>query len=456
MVFGHVLANKWIFALYVLGLGAMLAGAAEPATPLPRYRLQLGQELVYRVKDEFKYQNGSLLTDVSWNVWVVRANPDGSWRLVLRRAASLTQAPGRRSTQQDVRFAYCDLFPDGRILENESCGFQMKPQEILPRLPHDATEAGKGWIARNEGMDVVTRYRLLDKPLVADRCAIEAIDESGMDMIYGLANRAVITFDKKRGLPEKTELTRKQTSGFNGQGQGTATLEEVKTHDGSWCREFAAETNRYFAAYAKYQQATLARKTVAETKTALEQGEARLRAVREEFQQTELQEQIDELLAQHARMSKHYVQEAENRAAVLDKPAADWSTTDLAGKPVALKDCRGKVVILDFWYRGCGWCIRSMPQMKQVAAHFKGQPVVVFGMNTDRKLSDATFVVDKMGLNYSNLKATGLPEKYKVRGFPTLLIIDQEGIVRDVHVGYSPTLKKEVIESVTKLLKPKS
>lgn len=108
-----------------------------------------------------------------------------------------------------------------------------------------------------------------------------------------------------------------------------------------------------------------------------------------------------------------------------------------------------------FWYRGCGWCIRAMPPLKEVAAHFEVKPVVVFEMNADRKEEDATFVVEKMKFNYANLKATGLPEKYKVRGFPTLIMLDQEGLIRDVHVGYSPTLKESVIESVEQLLKAK-
>ncbi len=45
-----------------------------------------------------------------------------------------------------------------------------------------------------------------------------------------------------------------------------------------------------------------------------------------------------------------------------------------------------------------------------------------------------------MGLNYATLKAAGLAEKYKVQGYPTLIVIDQEGTVRDVYVGYSPAL----------------
>src|SRR5204863_5713937 len=112
---------------------------------------------------------------------------------------------------------------------------------------------------------------------------------------------------------------------------------------------------------------------------------------------------------------------------------------------------RGKVVVLDFWYRGCGWCVRAMPQTKQIAAHFKDQPVAVFGMNTDRNEEDAKFVVEKMGLNYTNLKAEGLPEKYKVQGFPTLISIDQQGGVGDIHVGYSRPLREEASEAGEKL-----
>ena len=60
-----------------------------------------------------------------------------------------------------------------------------------------------------------------------------------------------------------------------------------------------------------------------------------------------------------------------------------------------------------------------------------------------------------MGLNYTNLKAEGLPEKYKVQGFPTLIIIDQQGVVRDIHVGFTPQVREEVVEAVEKLLNTK-
>jgi thiol-disulfide isomerase/thioredoxin len=108
---------------------------------------------------------------------------------------------------------------------------------------------------------------------------------------------------------------------------------------------------------------------------------------------------------------------------------------------------------MDFWYRGCGWCMYAMPQVKELARDFKDKPVAILGMNTDRDLADARFVVKELALNYPQLQATGLPEKFAVQGFPTLIIIDQQGTVRDIHVGYSPNLRETVSKKIESLLK---
>src|SRR5262249_25029221 len=128
---------------------------------------------------------------------------------------------------------------------------------------------------------------------------------------------------------------------------------------------------------------------------------------------------------------------------------------DLDGKHHSLDTYRGKVVVLDFWYRGCGWCIRAMPQVQQLSEDFKKEPVVVLGMNTDAEEKDARFVAEKMNIAYPVLRANGLQEKYKVEGFPTLIIIDQQGIVHDVHVGSSATLRKDVGNVIKDLLSKK-
>ena len=42
-----------------------------------------------------------------------------------------------------------------------------------------------------------------------------------------------------------------------------------------------------------------------------------------------------------------------------------------------------------------------------------------------------------------------------MQGFPTLILIDPEGKVRDVHVGYSPTLRADVAKAIEGLLPAK-
>src|SRR5690349_10548553 len=69
-------------------VGASVAASAEP---LPRYRLQVGQELAYRGSDEFKYERGRFVTRETWKIWVVRENPDQSWRLLIRYGSVFSQ-----------------------------------------------------------------------------------------------------------------------------------------------------------------------------------------------------------------------------------------------------------------------------------------------------------------------------------------------------------------------------
>jgi peroxiredoxin len=352
--------------------------------------------------------------------------------------------------------AYCDLFPDGRIVANDSFGYRLDPSSIFPKLPKDTEEAKKGWQESDPNQGTRTEFKAGDKSSDGNDWTFDGVRHSPMDRIYLSTSRARYVFDARRGIVKRIESESTQGYGFNGKGTGTEELTSVEEQDAGRVKTLSEESDRYFEANRAYQD--LLTKANAEpqgVEALLSQAESRLKETREKLTIPVLREQIDHQIKSHSQMASYYAEEAKNKAEVLGKDAADWETKDLEGNTHSLKGYRGKVVILDFWYRGCGWCIRAMPQIKELAADFKGEPVVVFGMNTDRQEKDAKFVIDEMGLNYPTLKAEGLPEKYKVRGFPTLIIIDQDGKVADVHVGYSPKLREEVTRSVKSLLSRK-
>ncbi len=357
----------------------------------------------------------------------------------------------------DVTIAYFDLFPDGRVVPNKSFGYRFDPSAVFPRLPDDAARAKTGWESFNSRDGARAEFKYAnggDSP--GNDWTFDAVNHGMFDKIYLMKSRSRNIFDVRKGVLKRIENENTQDYGFHGKGTGTVTLTSIEEQSPDQIKALAQEATRYFAANEKYDDLTTAAGKDAEhVKDLLAQAETTLKEANEALKVRVLREQIDAQLKKHKQMESYYTEEAKNRADVLGKPAAEWETKDLEGKTHSLKGYQGKVVILDFWYRGCGWCIRAMPQMKELAADFKDQPVAVLGMNTDRNEKDAKFVVDEMGLNYPVLKAEGLPEKYHVRGFPTLIIIDQAGKVADIHVGYSPTLRDDVAKSVKGLLAQK-
>ena len=76
-------------------------------------------------------------------------------------------------------------------------------------------------------------------------------------------------------------------------------------------------------------------------------------------------------------------------------------------------------------------------------------------MNTDGDVANAQFVAKKFDLNYTNLQAKDLVKPFQVPAFPTLYVVDQAGIIQDMHLGYSPTHFDDVSKSIRKLLQKK-
>ncbi len=93
-----------------------------------------------------------------------------------------------------------------------------------------------------------------------------------------------------------------------------------------------------------------------------------------------------------------------------------------------------------------------MPQLNELAAHYKGKPVAILGMNIDDDEADARFVIRKMNLQYATLKAGSTRKDYGVTAFPTILIVNDKGAVCDFHIGYAPDLKEILINKIDKLL----
>jgi thiol-disulfide isomerase/thioredoxin len=445
-------ACKWTPLAFMALLAAMPVRAAD----VPRYKLEVGQELVYEGTTRFKYQNGSHGTTDKTTFWVTGKNADASWHIIAENENTFTQSigpgnqesPGRKEKSLDA----FELFPDGRI-GNPPQGYKEKglPSTFI-RLPADNAATQAGWEQVQDDGDKALFALAPKNDPASGKWIFEKTDKGVFNEVYLSTSKAFIHFDAKRGLITKVESEYTQGYGFDGKGTGTKELKSDTRKKPDWIAQLAQETDLLQKAKTSVKDAFKAVKDGGDPEKVNAAAEKSLRDGRNKVKLPMIVAHFDEQLKEFGESSKYYAEEKKREEDVLNKPAADWNTTDIDGKKHSLAGYRGKVLVLDFWYRGCGWCIKAMPQIKEVADHYKNKPVAVLGMNTDREEKDARFVVDKLSLNYTTLKAQGLPEKYGVQGFPTLIIIDQKGVVRGRHVGYSPTLRGELVKQIDGLL----
>lgn len=501
-------------ALTMIVPGTTGAVRAADDDGLPRYFFKRGQELTYQSTSEYRpVESAPLKSESTWQVWVTEQNGDGSWHLILRHAAlsegpaaappagkakpgggknspapggakgtpsrskptanqpnkggkaGAAAAPPAESTPgmlERVSMAYVDLFPDGRFVDNPTLSFQFEPRLLFPRLPKNRTELEKGWSDTQQATQVTYRYQVKQAPDEDNDDAddektpiwtIAAVRHSPVDELLVSSTQTTYTLDGQRGLITAVENKLKQGYGLAGEGVTTAELAGIEMFDAKWCAQLSEEMDIYFTAQNQYRQLLReAQGNSADTETLLADAGAILQHTAQELTLPLIKEELSKQIAEHAMMAGHAARSARDRADLLDSAAPGWQAKDLDGKLHVLRNYKGKVVVLEFWQRADPWCLRAVGQMEQLAEHYAEEPVVVLGMSIDRKEDDARFVAEKLGISYPVIRADKIMEKYNVKSVPTLFVIDRKGTVRDVRIGYSPTLRAELVKQIDRLL----
>ena len=138
---------------------------------------------------------------------------------------------------------------------------------------------------------------------------------------------------------------------------------------------------------------------------------------------------------------------------------AAWINTD--GKPLTLASLRGKYVLLDFWFKGCGPCHHDFPSVKLAHELFKDKGVVVIGVHLNLNPPEAVRAhVAEIGLPFPVM--VDHPDgrtvaRYASHGVATLcpsyMLIDPEGkVLLDDRTIPQPTLRSYKLETIRKYL----
>ncbi len=123
------------------------------------------------------------------------------------------------------------------------------------------------------------------------------------------------------------------------------------------------------------------------------------------------------------------------------------SGNDIHGKDVTQSKLKARVVIIYFWTDSC--CGDSLIQLEPLYRAYKDKGVVILAVNVGDPRETTELYAKNNALTFAMLtdEKAKLFKKYQVVGFPTVFILDKNGIVREKILGHIP------IEKLEKLVK---
>lgn len=132
----------------------------------------------------------------------------------------------------------------------------------------------------------------------------------------------------------------------------------------------------------------------------------------------------------------------------------DFSLTGRNGKVYTKEDLEGKIILFNFWFTRCTPCIQEMPELNELVAEF-GDEVVFLAPTFDPEERINSFL-KKRDFGYdiiSDVKEFCL--ELNVRSYPTHFVVNREGTIEKVIIGYSVMTVGSLRKSIKKLLKSK-
>ena len=137
---------------------------------------------------------------------------------------------------------------------------------------------------------------------------------------------------------------------------------------------------------------------------------------------------------------------ARKEAVQVGKIAPDFTLPDPDGKPVSLKDFRGKYVLVSFWAGWCPDCRRENPFIVEAYNKYKGKNFTVLGVSLDRNRETWLNTIEQQGLTWtqvSDLKywQGDVVELYAIRWVPTGILLDPNGKILNISLNEDELVK---------------
>jgi thiol-disulfide isomerase/thioredoxin len=133
-------------------------------------------------------------------------------------------------------------------------------------------------------------------------------------------------------------------------------------------------------------------------------------------------------------------------------PAPKFKLPDLKGQEVSLDQFKGKVVMLDFWATWCGPCQMTMPVIEKLEKEYS-DTLIVLAINLQESKDEVAEYAKRQAVTSRVLldESGSVGATYGTDSIPMQFLIDKNGIVRHVQMGYSPKMASQLRAQIEQL-----
>jgi peroxiredoxin len=125
-------------------------------------------------------------------------------------------------------------------------------------------------------------------------------------------------------------------------------------------------------------------------------------------------------------------------AELVGAPAPDFVLKSVSGENLRLSEYRGQIVALSFWATWCGDCRAQLEALAELYSSYADAGLQVLAVSLDTARRQAAATSESLELEYPVLHDVGgaIGRLYEADAMPTIVLIDRDGVVREVLEGY--------------------
>lgn len=132
---------------------------------------------------------------------------------------------------------------------------------------------------------------------------------------------------------------------------------------------------------------------------------------------------------------------------------SDFNFKTLLGNEYSIKDLKGKITVLNFWFTSCKPCLMEIPELNEIVNHYKDAPIRFIAPSFENEEVLKDFLTKKSFEYEIGIQANSIIKYFDVSSYPTHIILDENGNIIFQTSGLTANTIQDLKNNIDQALK---